>query len=117
MALLGQADRTSKASSRSEISRWPVNAPRRINVNNDGVPSTRRLLASIAPRYGYWPHVLPVQVKQAPASLERTPIIDVCGGKILTTTQGLGIAPAAQRTGVPGHAVVSHWGFLASRTR
>jgi hypothetical protein len=44
-----------------------------------------RRLATIAPRYGYWPYLLPVQVKQATASLERNPIFDACGGKILTT--------------------------------
>lgn len=117
MALLGKADRTSKASSRSNISRWLVYALERIVVNNDTVP----------PPLDDWPasrHVTgtgllcyPFRPEQAPASLERNPILDVCGGKILTTTQGLEIAPAARRTGVPGHAVVSHWGFLASRTR
>lgn len=60
----------------------------RVDVNNDSVPSNPPRLASITPRHGYWSCVCyPFRSKQALASLERNLIIDVCGGKILTTTK------------------------------
>lgn len=62
-----------------------------------------RRLASIAPRYGYWPCVLPDEIKQAHVGAG-------CGVRSHHpyNPQGLQIARSRRRTGVPGHAVTSH---------
>ena len=68
-----------------------------------------RRLASSTPRYGYRQCVLPVKVEQAVVMFDarRQPV-----------SQDVEIVPVARTTGahLPGHAVISHWGCLVSRT-
>lgn len=78
-----KATRTSKAPSQSNLAISRI----RIDANNNSVspplddwPASRHVTST-----GNMCYLLPAQVKQATAKLDRNSILDVCGGRILTT--------------------------------
>ena len=85
------------------VSRIPINT-----IKDD----VSRRLASIAPRYGYWPCVLPDEIEQAHVGAG----CDVRSHHPYNP-QGVQIARSCRGTGVPWHAVPPHQGCLSSRTR